>query len=110
MLNFKDKLVRDKIVDRIQSENPTILRFHKLDDAYDINKALICKIIEEANELNLASGHYEKAEELGDLLAVIDEYVKRNKEIYKSSLIIRQDKKERLGEFEDMCYIHEYQK
>lgn len=108
-----NKLVRDNIICKIQSENPDILEYHNITDDIEFQKALINKIVEEANELKNAKNIDDMYEELGDLFEVTDALYNLLIKIDPSSFVQIHDKREikskLLGKFDDRCFIDKYQ-
>lgn len=95
-----NKLVRDKIVDNINGQDGKNATYRILGDdeyLYELNK----KIIEEANEFVEAND----AEELADLMEVIETIIKVKNLTWDEVRKIQMEKKEKKGGFDNKIYL-----
>ena len=70
MRTIHNKLVRDNIPEII-NRSGRIANYHVIDNDADFEKALMAKLIEEANELLFAETEDETVEELADIVTVL---------------------------------------
>ena len=98
-----NKLVRDKIPEKIK--NGGELALTKILDDKSYQESLNEKLIEECNELFLATNNNAKTEELADILevlkAIADNYDITMEEVEKARLL----KLEKLGAFKNKFYL-----
>ena len=105
MRYFKfSKLVRDKIVDHMRSNNQELYGLHKLDDK-TFERELLRKLVEESEEASSADGQKEVLKELADVQEIIDT-LKSLLKISDEELSIAKKKKiEKNGSFDNRCYV-----
>ena len=70
MITIHNKLVRDNIPEIINNSGRKA-NYHVLDNDAEFEKALMAKLIEEANELYIAETEEERIEELADIITVL---------------------------------------
>lgn len=69
MLHFSFKLVRDRIVEKIQNNGGHVICSELKGQAY--RNALLDKLVEEAQEVAAAKTHEHRCEEIADVLEVL---------------------------------------
>lgn len=107
MRYFKfEKLVRDKIVPGMLSNNQDPRGTRRLDDDEFITE-LIRKVLEEANEMKNVKSKDELKYELADVYEVLD-YIKEVLQITDSELAeLKEQKREKNGVFDERMYIED---
>lgn len=106
-MNFRtfkqNKLVRDKIIDIMQSKGSKLYAY-KLNDQ-DFLKQLKIKLLEEAQEVHKAQTEHELLEELADLLEIIDTLAKLNNLTTKDLQQTQEKKRNEKGGYEDRIFL-----
>jgi predicted house-cleaning noncanonical NTP pyrophosphatase (MazG superfamily) len=98
-----DKLVRDKVISILESQNIEI--FQKTIDREEYIFALKKKLVEEAQEILEANSRDELLEEMSDVMEVMN-YLSSSLEIpFEEIEAARIEKKSRGGGFNNMMYI-----
>jgi predicted house-cleaning noncanonical NTP pyrophosphatase (MazG superfamily) len=96
-----NKLIRDRVLTSMQELGQQVT-YHRLDDK-DFLPELKRKLLEEANELNLADKDIGK--ELADLLEVIDQIRFELKIEPKALVKLQRELREKRGSFNDKIYV-----
>ena len=96
---FYNKLVRDKIIENIKRKGHTC-EYRKLNDE-EYSKELDKKLLEEANEVIEAHS----AEELGDLMEVIETIMKEHNISFEEVKQAMQKKRNSNGAFNDRIFL-----
>jgi predicted house-cleaning noncanonical NTP pyrophosphatase (MazG superfamily) len=86
----QEKLWRDKMVAKAESQG-SILHWRKLDDA-EYDKQLRIKLLEEADEVRVATSREELMAELADIYEVVDSLCALHN-VSKTEIVAIQDKK-----------------
>ena len=100
---FYNKLVRDKTVERCYHEGSKVV-WHSLNDA-DYLKALKLKLLEEAQEVIGTQSKEELAEELADVLEVVNALCALHALSLQELQVVQQKKFEDRGGFYDRIFI-----
>lgn len=101
-----NKLVRDKIPDIIKVSGKTPEIFMLDDD--QMKRATMCKIIEEANELNdafVSNNHVGVVEELADLYEIISAFCNANNISQRDIRAARKLKNEIRGQYNNRVFL-----
>lgn len=104
MNRFFNKLVRDKIPEKIRNNNE--IPIIKVLNDKEYKEALITKLLEEYNEVIKAEGE-EILEELADMLEVIEALANVENKTFNDIMKLKETKKEKRGGFSEKIYLIE---
>lgn len=104
MNRFFNKLVRDKIPEKIRNNNE--IPIIKVLNDKEYKEALITKLLEEYNEVIKAEGE-EILEELADMLEVIEALANVENKTFNDIMKLKEIKKEKRGGFSEKIYLIE---
>ncbi|MDB5163525.1 MAG: phosphoribosyl-ATP pyrophosphohydrolase [Candidatus Saccharibacteria bacterium] len=98
--NQYPKLVRDKIPEIVESQGKKA-KIKVLTDDNEYLEALLSKLIEEANELALAETEENQAEELADVMEVIESILILKRLSLNDIAQVQEQKREKRGGFKE---------
>jgi predicted house-cleaning noncanonical NTP pyrophosphatase (MazG superfamily) len=106
-MNFRtfkqNKLVRDKIVEIMESKGSKLYSY-KLNDQ-DFLKQLKLKLIEKASEVHKAQSEQELLEELAEVLEIIQNLAKLNNLTFKDLEAAQEKKRKEKGGYQERIFL-----
>lgn len=101
---LQNKLWRDKAVDMMEQQHGSIIHWKYLDDDA-FKKELNIKLIEEAQEVVVATSHESLIGELADVFEIIDALCKAHNITHAQIISAQQTKREKRGGFDGRKYV-----
>ena len=100
----QNKLWRDKAGEILEQQHGSVIHYRMLSDG-EFEAQLRCKLLEEADEVRLASSKEDMIAELADVFEVIDSLCRLNGISRDEVLLVQASKREKRGGFEGRKYV-----